>query len=237
MNTPDQMHVGWTTACSTPDATVQYGLSPSALSSSAPANNTQYQFADGIYTSPYLHHAFLSGLPLASTVYYRVGGSASGYSSVMNFSTHPGVGPNIPLRFAVIGDLGQTNNSADTLNHVVAGGAPSTYTAMLHAGDLSCEHWQQPHSTAQHSTVQQRGVCQSHPCFSLSLACVRADADSYEPRWDSWQTLIQPVSQSLPWMTVPGNHEIEPDINLQTFEAYKARFPMPLLYPGTPQQR
>ncbi|RYG52446.1 hypothetical protein EON66_09740, partial [archaeon] len=43
-------------------------------------------------------------------------------------------------------------------------------------------------------------------------------------------------AQSLPWMTIVGNHEIELDINLKTFEAYNARFPMPAVYYGTPKQ-
>jgi 3',5'-cyclic AMP phosphodiesterase CpdA len=37
-------------------------------------------------------------------------------------------------------------------------------------------------------------------------------------------------------MTVVGNHEIEVDINLQTFEAYNARFLMPSINYGTAQQ-
>lgn len=195
LNTPDQAAISWTTSCSSV-TTVQYGTTPS-MGTQAFGNSSQYTFMDGAYTSPFLHHTPLSGLPLATTIYYQVGGGASGWSSVMNFTTHPGVGPAVPLRFAVVGDLGQTTNSVDTVAHIAA--SPNTFNALIHAGDLSY-------------------------------------ADSDEPRWDSWQLMVQGVAQSLPWMTVVGNHEIEVDLNLQTFEAYKARFFMPYINYGTPQQ-
>jgi len=61
-------------------------------------------------------------------------------------------------------------------------------------------------------------------------------ADSDEPRWDSWQQLVAPVSSHMPWMVTAGNHEIEIQSDLETFVAYKARFSMPHVYPGTPNQ-
>jgi hypothetical protein len=109
------------------------GTSPS-LGSTAPANSSQYQFGGGSYVSPYIHHAILSGLPLATEIFYKVGGSTSGFSGVMNITTHPGVGPQVPYLFAIMGDLGQTSNSADTLAHVAAN---PKVQAIMHVGDLS----------------------------------------------------------------------------------------------------
>lgn len=54
---------------------------------------------------------------------------------MFNFSSHPGIGPNIPLTFVTIGDLGQTNNSQSTLDHIQAD--IGDFTAILHFGDLS----------------------------------------------------------------------------------------------------
>jgi hypothetical protein len=101
MNTPDQAHIGWTTPCNA-NAVVVYGFAANGLNLTATGNTTTYTFAD-IYTSPYIHHTIISGLPTSTQVFYRVGGTQSGFSAVMNFTTHPGVGPNIPLRFALIG--------------------------------------------------------------------------------------------------------------------------------------
>jgi acid phosphatase type 7 len=134
LNTPDQAVVSWTTACSS-DTTVQYGATPGGLTNSASGNQTQYTFPGDSYTSPFIHHTVLSGLTTATTVFYRVGGSASGYSGVMNFTTHPGVGPAVYTRYAIIGDLGQTSNSADTLAHIAAAAYP--FTSIMHVGDLS----------------------------------------------------------------------------------------------------
>jgi len=36
-------------------------------------------------------------------------------------------------------------------------------------------------------------------------------ADSYAPRWDSYDKMAEYVSKSTPWMHSWGNHEVEPD--------------------------
>lgn len=46
-------------------------------------------------------------------------------------------------------------------------------------------------------------------------------ADGFQPRWDSFQRLIQPLSSSIPVQVCPGNHEIE---SYPPFQAYVARF-------------
>ena len=48
-------------------------------------------------------------------------------------------------------------------------------------------------------------------------------ADSDQPRWDSWQNLIQNMSAALPTLVQVGNHEQE----LTGFTAYAARMAMP----------
>jgi acid phosphatase type 7 len=202
INTPDQMSVSWATSCSS-STVVKWGLSSSSLTNTVSNGiQTTYSFNGGAYTSPYLHHANLTGLPLATQIYYSVGGDASGMSPVYSFTSHPGYGlQRGGSVFSIVGDLGQTTNSQDTIDHVAAAKstANTSFVAMVHAGDLSY-------------------------------------ADSYEPRWDSWQEMVAPLAAGLPWMTIVGNHEIELDSNMQTFEAYKARFPMPWVNYGTSQQ-
>lgn len=199
LNSPDSMAVSWTAPCAPSTPLVRFGTSPSSLTSTATPNVTSYTFPETGYTSPFIMHATLTGLSADTQYFYTVGDAASGvFAGVMNFTSHPGEGLSSsgPVTFAVIGDLGQTSNSVDTLAHVAAN--PSL-RALIHAGDLSY-------------------------------------ADNDEPRWDSWQNLTAPVSQYLPWMTVVGNHEIELDTNLKTFEAYTARWMMPAINYGTPTQ-
>jgi hypothetical protein len=126
---PSQMRVSWATACAA-SAAVSYGPSPTSLSSHttgpAPARYTA-----PFYTSPYIYHVTLSGLTPGSLYYYQVGDATSG-SAIYNFTAHPGVGPSIAHTFAVVGDPGQTNNSASTFQHVLS----STSDSVMIVGDL-----------------------------------------------------------------------------------------------------
>lgn len=141
MNEPSQMAVSWSTNCSS-TTQVQFGFSSNSLNSLAPGNSSTYTFQPSqgsTYTSPHLHHAILTGLPLNALVFYQVGGDKSGFSTVMNFTSS--IGPALRAdgrssTFAIVGDLGQTSNSLDTLNHLAAG--PLTkFAAMVFPGDLS----------------------------------------------------------------------------------------------------
>ncbi|KAM0866478.1 hypothetical protein ACQ4PT_042604 [Festuca glaucescens] len=69
----------------------------------------------------------------SSTVYhYAVG---HGYTvRAFSFKTPPKPGPDVPIKFGIIGDLGHTFHSNDTLTHYEAGGGGD---AVLFIGDLS----------------------------------------------------------------------------------------------------
>lgn len=57
----------------------------------------------------------------------------------------------------------------------------------------------------------------------------------FQPRWDTWGRLVEPVFSRAPFMSVEGNHEIETlAFNLPTpFTAYNARYPMPFRESGS----
>jgi hypothetical protein len=136
-DSPSQMRVSWATACAA-TAVVNYGAT-SALGQSvtgpAPA-----QYKAPLYTSPYIYHVTLTGLTPGAKYFYQVGDAASGTSDVLSFTAHPGVGADIPTTVAVIGDPGQTDNSASTYAHVSA----STSTYAMIVGDLSYADSDQP---------------------------------------------------------------------------------------------
>ena len=74
--------------------------------------------------------------------YYQCGDFAvDATSGTLNFRTLPKVGNHLPIHFAVIGDLGQTNDSESTLNHVLTN---KNLQMVLHAGDLSYADCNQP---------------------------------------------------------------------------------------------
>ena len=104
-----------------------------AIVSFRAASNYTFDLLFTTYTSPFLHHVEVSGFTLNTLYYYRVGSSA-GWSQIFTVTSHPGVGPDIPFYFGVIGDLGQTANSNETVQHMLA---QPRIQCILHAGDLS----------------------------------------------------------------------------------------------------
>ncbi|VFQ74207.1 unnamed protein product [Cuscuta campestris] len=125
----DKMRISWLTKESPSDtaATVEYGTSPGNYILSANANTTSYRYL--LYKSGDIHHAVIGPLSPSTTYYYRFpGGSAS--SLQYNFTTPPS---GFPIKFAVAGDLGQTEWTKSTLEHI----SKSNYDMLLLPGDLS----------------------------------------------------------------------------------------------------
>ncbi len=103
--------ISYQTSC-TASAQAYWGTSYSSQPNQVAGNTTTYTLNS--YTSNYIHHVLVSGLPVGSKdVFYYVGDSKSGYSAVLNFSSHPGfdLAP-IPKTFAIVGDLGQVRRAA-----------------------------------------------------------------------------------------------------------------------------
>jgi len=106
----------------------------------------------------------LTPLDADTTYYYRVAGG-----EVLSLTTAraPEMA-DVPTRFGLTGDLGQTSDSNNTIHHMLA----AQVSMVLHAGDLSY-------------------------------------ADCFQPRWDTYGLLADPLASRTPWMTVAGNHEVE----------------------------
>jgi hypothetical protein len=124
------------------DSAVEYGFSPDNLSSNVAGTPQNYTFGLD-YTSPWLHHLTLDGLKPETRYFYRVGTAASGLSSVRSFVTPPAPSAAaFPLKWAVMGDLGQTTNSNSTVQHIL--GRTNEFVGILHAGDLSYADFDEP---------------------------------------------------------------------------------------------
>lgn len=53
-------------------------------------------------------------------------------------------------------------------------------------------------------------------------------ADYYQPLWDSFGRLVEPLASSRPWMVTQGNHEVERiPLLVESFRAYNIRWQMP----------
>ncbi|GLJ46489.1 hypothetical protein SUGI_0979710 [Cryptomeria japonica] len=59
-------------------------------------------------------------------------------------------------------------------------------------------------------------------------------ADYWQPSWDSFARLIEPLASSRPWMVTQGNHEKESiPLVMPAFRAYNARWHMPFAESGS----
>uniref|UniRef100_K3WGB9 Purple acid phosphatase n=1 Tax=Globisporangium ultimum (strain ATCC 200006 / CBS 805.95 / DAOM BR144) TaxID=431595 RepID=K3WGB9_GLOUD len=137
------MTISWATAMKTKTSVVKFGQNPANLTREVRAEIPceQYEFCE--YTSPWFHHVTIDGDLLVSgtTFYYQCGDEDAGWSDVHSFTTALPIGSQAPMTFGVIGDLGQTKFSEQTLRHL---SDRSGLTAILHAGDLSYADSEQP---------------------------------------------------------------------------------------------
>ena len=88
-----------------------------------------------------------------------------------------------PYLFAVIGDLGQTNNSAANIQQIRSNTPNRPGTAML-IGDLSY--------------ADASWTARVDPTTNLTEGACNAT------RWDSWGRMVEPLAANVPLMTLPG---------------------------------
>ncbi|EIE27096.1 Metallo-dependent phosphatase [Coccomyxa subellipsoidea C-169] len=141
---PGAMAVSWLTYPQVNKYVVRFGASPGQYTRATAGNNTCYEADD--YVSGALHHVVLGAGPEGpllpdTTYYYTCGDPELGMSPEFSFRTPPLTGPkSFPYRLGLIGDLGQTENSAQTLDHLTA----SNPDSVINVGDLSYADGYQP---------------------------------------------------------------------------------------------
>ncbi|CAM0950244.1 unnamed protein product [Alopecurus aequalis] len=128
---PDQMRVTWITDDDAP-ATVEYGTVSGQYPFSATGNTTTYSYV--MYHSGNIHDAVVGPLKPSTTYYYRC---SSDLSREFSFRTPPS---GLPINFVIAGDLGQTEWTNSTLQHIAA----ADYDMLLIPGDLSYADMDQP---------------------------------------------------------------------------------------------
>eukprot|EP00878_Enallax_costatus_P035373 GHUV01039412.1.p1 GENE.GHUV01039412.1~~GHUV01039412.1.p1 ORF type:complete len:335 (+),score=59.64 GHUV01039412.1:395-1399(+) len=131
--------------------------------------------------------------------------------------------PQYPFKVAVIGDPGQTYNTTDTLSHVL--GSNSDMLFIL--ADFT------------YADRPDKGGTLPPSCNTAAYALT---SGTYQPRWDTWGRLFQPVLSKIPFLHANGNHEIEPqpgfyqpyNTNFTARDvAYNFRYPAAQLGPNT----
>lgn len=132
---PDSAAVRWTTGDNA-TAAVRWGLSVSVLNHTALGRTDRYVYSSQ-YTSPWIHTTNLTGLPLATRIYYQVGDAASGVSPVMSFMSNPGVGAIYPYRTAFVADIGEAESANTTVTRVLEATHLGLVDSVVINGDIS----------------------------------------------------------------------------------------------------
>jgi hypothetical protein len=187
----------------------QRGRPPLTLPVVVPLFYPQYPhfFLRGSYDDYYnyeLKSELKSKIKPSSTSTMSTSAVLLGETPLYEFSTPPMYGQ--PTSIAFIGDLGQTKNSTRTMARILdAATAISTST-----------------STVKYDSNDDRVVT------NLLIAGDLSYADGDPTRWDSWLELAEPLLRSVPFASVPGNHEIECDkITHDVFVPYESFFRNP----------
>lgn len=145
-------------------------------------SNTQNFYHCGTYYSAYIHHANVNGLNPVTKYYYTVGDDSYGWSDEYSFTTPAAAGDPAPFTIGVVGDLGQTSFSKQTVDLM------TTHTEMMavvHVGDLSYadqllprwDSWQRmaqpllasfPYMTLVGNHDVEKSVCNHVPFYSYN---------------------------------------------------------------------
>nr|CAD1829357.1 unnamed protein product [Ananas comosus var. bracteatus] len=124
------MRITWITDDQSAPSIVEYGTSPGVYSSISEGESTSYNYL--FYSSGKIHHVVIGPLESNTTYYYRCGGKGQDF----HLKTPPS---QFPIHFAVVGDLGQTEWTKSTLDHI----NNCQYDVHLLPGDISYADYQQ----------------------------------------------------------------------------------------------
>ena len=141
------MTISYLTKSSKCASTVFYGVTKDDLSMEYTTKDDSFSYTSnttkfGPYTSDYIHHVTLNNLIPDTNYFYKIANSTKTYDFVLPPPTTINYS-DFPLKFALVGDLGQTNNSRLTVAHITENN-PHEFAAILHAGDMSYADAEQP---------------------------------------------------------------------------------------------
>ncbi|OMO82165.1 hypothetical protein CCACVL1_12050 [Corchorus capsularis] len=128
----DKMRITWITETSAPSI-VEYGTSPGHYPTSATGTSSSYKYL-AVYRSGEIHDVVIGPLNPNTVYYYRCSSDSIREFSLKTPPAH------LPIKFAIVGDLGQTGWTNTTLDHI----GKSNYDMLLLPGDLSYADFVQP---------------------------------------------------------------------------------------------
>ncbi|CAA0818846.1 Probable purple acid phosphatase 20 [Striga hermonthica] len=209
---PNHMRISWITSYPTPPV-VYYGPSPGPGSKRFSDNGTTNQYGYLTYQSGQTHDVVIGPLDPNSVYYYRCGSPSS---PELTFKTPPS---QFPIKFAIIGDPGQTEYTKSTLDHMSKAG----YDVLILAGDLAYAdlkqrlwdafgHLVQPQASRRPRMVTQGNHEIERIPFIHKEKFTSYDAGSAQYRWlqaDRGKTPWLVAIMHAPWYNTINAHQGE----------------------------
>ncbi len=163
-----------------------------------------------------IHRVVLSGLKPDSVYSYRVGAG----SAVHSFRTWNAEALKSPFSIALVGDMAAgesewATRNIDWLNNAAQKGS---IDAVIHIGDIRSA-LPLLQVCAELTRAPRCRMCLNRATLTLGLFLAFSYADGYMATWDAFFTELQPTMTAVPYIVVPGNHEI-----MLNFTAYQHRF-------------
>ncbi|WPH02674.1 acid phosphatase [Acrodontium crateriforme] len=231
---PNGMNIHYQTPFGLGEApSVKYGLSPDShkLSHKATGHTKTYDRTPPCseiavtQCSQFFHDVQIKNLRPDTTYYYQIdGANGTTCSDVLSFKTGRKAGDSKPFSVAVLNDMGYTNahgthkylsKAVDEGLAFAWHGGDISYADDWYSGILPCESdWPVCYNGT--STELPGGF----PIPEEYLAPLPAGEVAnqggprggdmsvlYEPNWDLWQNWLNKISNKVPYMVMPGNHE------------------------------
>lgn len=197
--TPDAAAIRWTTSNASATAAVRWGTAAGALTHTALGRTDRYIYS-AAYTSPWIHTANITGLPLGARIYYQVGDVATGLSPVMSFMSNPGVGPIYPYRTGEGGRLERITALSGALAAVLLNARPPPHSAFV--ADIG-------EAESANTTITR--VLEANALGLVDSVVINGDisyATGCEAKgcttWDAYCRMASPLASSVPWMVTIG---------------------------------
>jgi hypothetical protein len=176
--------------------------------------------------SQFFHEVQISNL-LPNTVYYYQIPAANGTtaSSVLNFTTARAAGDSTEFVVAVVNDMGYTNAAGTYKQLLLAAeegvafawhGGDISYADDWYSGILPCESdwpvcYNGTSSALPGGVVDDQDYLTPLPAGEIANQGGPLGGDMsvlYESNWDLWQQWMVNITTKIPYLVLPGNHEV-----------------------------
>lgn len=186
-------------------------------------------YAIATQCSQWFHDIQITNLQAGTTYYYTItAANGTTASDILTFTTAQAAGDSGSFSMALLNDMGYTN-AAGTYNELIkaidADVEPIEFA--FHGGDISyADDWysgltpcESPWPVCYNGTSSALpGLGLVNPDYDIALPVSEVANQGgpeggdismiYESNWDLWQNWMNNITSKIPYMVLPGNHEV-----------------------------